>query len=778
MILDTRFKFTIIDYTTNPLGDSTVIDEPVGWDGVLFELQRLETHGFVNRLNVDGITFEFHTTAKDILVAAYDAYGVEAQVELKIEYKGKPSDAYTQIYLGLFKFSSYKKVCGFDCKVSCGVVQSGKYYLFHNRKNQPVDLSSLTSFDGDVLPAYIWLNKLVNIPAKNLRLLNDLECVPNGFGENLGVLSCNIFSVDRYNIFINFFFDVINTIQLNDQLTVESIIMYDNSAITPTNNILQEYVTNGGSPFYQRNGENENIICNNIYELYLNFNVDLLFDSLTPTTFEIPQVSMYAWIMKVDGTIDMIYTGAPQSCPPGSSLVTLNFTDNILIGGVTMEIGDQLFMGAVCIDAQGSFCIPAPCDLSVTVYQNLFEYNLVAESSCEDTSAKVSLINEVFARQIESYTNNEMTIKSDYFGRTDAQPYVSLSDGCGSLESLSKGLQIRGAKNVAGVEYSLIASFEDTFKNANGIHNIGYGVEDDSVRRGAGFECIRIEPYEYFYQSSILLTIDYPNEAETSVEQEVIYQGINVGYNIWATEEEGGLQDLYTSRVYNTGLTRTSNDVSVTSDFVASDFAIEVSRRMFGTSRKDFNYDDNVFIMCMYRDGINIYVEVGDTEVSPGIPLINTSDYIYSPETLKNSRITPVRNLMRHVSRLIRYLKPSLTWEFKFKEGKANYIAGIEHNPNPCAIEDVALGKLYENENINVSSFDDSADGTPILSSETITFSYPLNCEEWNDIIANPYGRIGYICPQDVSYSYGWIKNLQYNPTKGLATFTLIKEYT
>lgn len=27
------FQFTIIDYTTNPLGDSTIIEEPIGWDG-------------------------------------------------------------------------------------------------------------------------------------------------------------------------------------------------------------------------------------------------------------------------------------------------------------------------------------------------------------------------------------------------------------------------------------------------------------------------------------------------------------------------------------------------------------------------------------------------------------------------------------------------------------------------------------------------------------------------------------------------------------------------
>lgn len=778
MVADELFKFTIIDYTTNPSGDTYTIDEPVGWDGVEFELARLDTHGFVNRINIDGITFEFHDIAKDVLIAAYDNYGVEAKVELKIEWKGKPSDSYSQIYLGLFKFSTYKKICGFKCKVTCGVSQAGSYYLFHNRKSQPIDLSSLSSFDGSIgfLP-YTWLNKEVTIPAKLLQLENNLEGTIGSFGANLGTLTCDIIGVDTFNVFINYGFDTINVIQLNDQLTVSSIIMYDNAAITPTNNLLQEYLTQGGSPFYQRNGENENILCTNTYEIYLNYDVEVIFTSNTIQTFNVSQVSMYAWILRLDGSIDMFYTGTPQSVPSGSSTFNLTFVDNILIGGLDIKIGEQLFMGTICIDVQGDSCAPVSCDLSISSITNLFEYRLTVQSACENTNAKVSLINEVFARQVESYTSNEMTIYSDYFGRTDAQPYTSAADGCGSLEALSKGLQIRGALNNDNTEYSLVASFDDIFKNLDAIHNIGYGEEPDIVKTGA-YKWIRIEPYEYFYQSDILLEADYPNEVELAVDAENIYQGVAIGYNSWATEEEGGLQDLFATRMYSTLLTRASNTLSILSDFVASDFALEVSRRMFGSSKKDFRYDDNVFIICMARDGVDIVVEQGQTEVAPATPLIDSSSYIYSPETQKNSRITPIRNLMRHVKRIIRYLKPSIVWGLTFKEGKANYVAGIKHNDNPCIVEGTLLPMLYENDSLAVNSFENTADGYPILSSDNATFEYPLNCAEWSDILANPYGKVGYKCPQDTGYTYGWIKQLKYNPTKGLATFTLIKEYT
>ena len=41
------FKFTITDYTTNPSGTSTIVDEPIGYDTVAMRLKRdTRWHGF------------------------------------------------------------------------------------------------------------------------------------------------------------------------------------------------------------------------------------------------------------------------------------------------------------------------------------------------------------------------------------------------------------------------------------------------------------------------------------------------------------------------------------------------------------------------------------------------------------------------------------------------------------------------------------------------------------------------------------------------------------
>lgn len=773
MILDTRFRFTIIDYTTNPLGDSMVIDEPIGWDGVQFELARLDTHGFVSRLNVDGITFEFHSTAKDILIAAYDSYGVEAQVELKIEYKGNPSDSYSQIYKGLFKFNTYEKICGFECKVTCGVSQDGYYYLFANRKNQSVTLDNATglaSFDGTILTPYTELHKFYSIPAKALKFSNksSSNSVSGSFPQGTFISnSWNGFAYGIESIIFCLPQETVLSNEIEEQQYFEQLVNGDASATPNTGTIKYWYEQGGLLPNFT-NKELIGISCDNTtIDLNIGINATIVLNSIGASldysycSFDV------AYIFPESGTIVQLFNGTHHTTGGFNHTHTVNISEVVSLTGITLPKGAYLFYGISFIGV-----LQTAQYQDFTVYYNIsnFDYELINYSNCDPTPAKVSMINEVFARQVESYTNAQMTVKSDYFGRTDSEPYTSSSDGCGSLECLSSGLQMRGALDANNTLYSLKQSFDSTFNSMSKIHNIGYGVEPDSIR-GGDYKWIRIENYEYFYQSDVLLELDYPNEISNKVVSSDIYSKVNIGYNNWATEEDGGIQDIFSTREYGLNLKRANNTLDILSDFIASDFAIEVTRRLYGLSKKDWRYDDKTFIMCMFRDGGFKYIEQGSD-----IPIISSS-FVYSPDTLKNVRITPIRNFLRFVPVLLRYLKPSLTWEFKFNNGTANYIAQLQNDNVDCFLHDYSV-LLAENETVNQTIYSNQDNYLPILSNDLVTFDYPLNCSQWNDITANPYGRIGYKCPQDNDYTYGWIKSLQYNPTKGLATINLIKEYT
>jgi hypothetical protein len=54
------------------------------------------------------------------------------------------------------------------------------------------------------------------------------------------------------------------------------------------------------------------------------------------------------------------------------------------------------------------------------------------------------MVNEALSRLAEVITNGNLRVYSDYFGRTDAQPYTSGSDGAAGLTAITNGLLIRG----------------------------------------------------------------------------------------------------------------------------------------------------------------------------------------------------------------------------------------------------------------------------------------------------------------------------------------------
>ena len=74
------YQFTLTDYTINPLGISTIIEEPNGWDGMELSLKRDdETHGIFFDCSIDSL--EFYGEGAAIIKTAYDLQKVEAKIE-------------------------------------------------------------------------------------------------------------------------------------------------------------------------------------------------------------------------------------------------------------------------------------------------------------------------------------------------------------------------------------------------------------------------------------------------------------------------------------------------------------------------------------------------------------------------------------------------------------------------------------------------------------------------------------------------------------------------
>jgi hypothetical protein len=226
------------------------------------------------------------------------------------------------------------------------------------------------------------------------------------------------------------------------------------------------------------------------------------------------------------------------------------------------------------------------------------EIDFSIASLCQDTPCATYFVNEAMSRCVESYTNGAMQVYSDYFGRMNAQPVASPADGCGGNEVITNGVRIRGCIMPDGSAIpKMFTSLQDMFTALDAIHNIGVGLEADPNR--PGFYRLRVEPYEWFFNSTILLSCDNILKLDRSVQQSLLPSTFTVGYEQFETWNNNGLYDIFGKRSYRTPLNQLQNAYNKVCKWMASDYAIEFTRRQFGVTTSDSRYDDSTFILCL-----------------------------------------------------------------------------------------------------------------------------------------------------------------------------------
>lgn len=670
-------KFTITDYTTNPSGHSTVVNEPVGWDSTTLRLKRDKNwRGFFDFFDDSYNQMQWHGTAMHILKNAYETNGVDANCQLKVEYACSDTDIYKQVYSGKFVFARYALVCADYCYVLCGVDNTGCLMAFKNRYDQKVNLDSLEYFDkpecggqidtvttatmdfsGNTITLYgyqlnddtenRWIQitgstgndgyyfvTSVTIVGLNTQIVVDATlvteagaeariqsfCLPKyaGLGKQIVLPSKKILRENSW--------EIANTVRYytDDVLSSEVISTpanyyfafdwtIDNLTEINTSNrfeFLDGFIdTASSNPFFELQNIYSGIIdierdstlqCSYEYEIDIRIDGALLMqtiDTVNDLAGEI--VLLYGKPGEFAGTITL-QSGLTS---PVNDAINVNYS-----GTITLTPGDRIYLvyaikGFKYLTGGGGGGPADPFDLTITI--NSASLSIKSTQECENTSARVYLVNETLSRMAEAYTNNCVKVKSNYFGRVDSLPYPSITDGCGALECLTSGLIIRSREQEKvriGSEFikpPFQLSFKDAFESLKSIHNIGMGIEENTEDGG---EWIRVEPVSHFFNNSVLITCTAINELKTAVDQEMIYSRTAIGYNKWSTEIAQGLNDIFTKREYRTSQKATNSLYQMLSNFIASDYAIEVTRQQFGSNTKDWRYDNDTFIVCLTKN--------------------------------------------------------------------------------------------------------------------------------------------------------------------------------
>ena len=663
-------RFTITDYTYDINGVDTVIDEPIGWDGIHMRLKRDKTwHGFFDFIDDSLTSLRYHGNAYTILKNAYELKGIEANVLLKIEYKCSETDAFEELYKGRFMFVSYAEFCGKDCAVEVGLESSTCIMKLRNRYDQKVNLDDLSTFD-DVCVDDTSSTTGIFVAPNQITLLASYPGIAPGQTIDLsGTVSNNgTFTVVTASINFSGYteIEVVEAIVdeapasvtisgcielltlpayngLNKPLLLKGKeILYTNEwqMNTPYNKTFSDGLFAGrttsdqsvhilafewnriilseirdSDPFEyfkeafsgalsdyvnQYNGIVKNSIasglqCSSDFDIELNLEGAIDFETNDNVNWTGRFFLLYG--QGADPNSGGDYQAIPLTPAFGSSgLNTYTYNVNINYSGtITLRPNDKLYLHFIMTNVQ---YFTGPTDaFQIDINFTTAYLKITNTSVCEQSFTKGYYINEVFSRIAEKYTNDCLRVYSEYFGRTNSQPYATETTGCGALEMLTNGLKIRGAKLQNNQEPSLTVSMKDVFDGMNAIHNIGMGLEEDTDRPGE--MRLRIEPYKFFYQDDDYFSLEFVNEIKKSAQENEFYSLFKVGYQKWETETNNGLNDMFATREYRTEISTAKNTLDRICKFIASDYAIEVTRREFGKNTKDWKYDNDTFIICV-----------------------------------------------------------------------------------------------------------------------------------------------------------------------------------
>ena len=382
-------------------------------------------------------------------------------------------------------------------------------------------------------------------------------------------------------------------------------------------------------------------------------------------------------------------------------------------------------------------------------------------STLSEISVPMFYIYEAFARTLQLISGKHLPIYSKFLGRIDSSPETYITDGFGSLISITNGKWIRQFDPNAN---QLNFSLKELFNSINAIHNIGLGFETIS----GDLKC-RIENEVYFFD--ITDNSSYPGETQfyqvnqildlsgylnnEMISKEVLpdwyANEIDGGYGTFEYENVQGLKEFNTKSNWATPIKSVKSKLNLISTYRADTQGVNKLREKpvatFPT--EDVSGDNDVFMFDVKRGGTYVFT----------VKTWDDFDYIsggVDPQSSYNLNFSPRRNLERHGNR-INSMRLKTTDEIQWLKSDKN-------NSLVTQRKDETTQKA-ENADILVTTLD-----LGYWIPEAYIFEAPVNLTTLTAIQANPRGVIKIGVDK-----YGWILDVQTNNEKKKGTFKLLR---
>jgi hypothetical protein len=727
----------------------TEIPEPVGWDGLeLIILRNEKSHGIGATYSDLSLKF-YGETAISILEEAYNT-DIDSEVILSCENDD------IEEYQGKLDFEGYGKYFedGY-CYITAKVVDNNIQTVFNNRQEQKVDIDSLTALDGESLTSYEAASKEIDLPSKTILLISNLD-----FDEERSIE--NIIGYRHWRpsgdteIYSGGGFIFGQKIIKN-----EFEVVYDVDGISRYfyHNTYNKYL-------FFRYFQDKNLIISNP-QIIVDFDFDAIYKMTLPSLPMIYEPEDY--ILPYPGiksiSFDIMKNGV---IIPDYHTVLFDSSDSWMRDNIRIEFNQTFNLSDLTDQDEFDYFFSmelAKAEIvngseNLRFFQQIRKANIEvrANSKTETTKAKISLVHETTSRIVESITNGQLNVKSDYYGRTDSNINPTEQNGTGSFRGLTNGLRIRNAIDPESNEYKFTLSFSDIIKGLQPIDNIGYGI---SFENGCLF--LRIESWFWFYKNDIVFEINNSEKKERTLNSDETFSILKIGYKKYETESTNGLDAIHTEREYRTRLKLKANTLEQISEFIADGYAIEITRRKSLESTTDWRYDNDTFIICLGRE---ILLATGQILRYLTDSKISNASNIIDPNTVINARISPARMAKRWMNKVLQFGFGNAE-NMTFTSGTGNLIAQGSAQGSTIVsnrridFSDTDIEIYKENQNFTGDEI--------VLLPENIKISdYPITKEQYSIIKDNPYGTI---MVDDVPC---FIKEIKYKMQKNTASFVLI----
>ena len=763
--------------------DDVEVEEPIGWDGVEFTAKRLDNHGIDQPFSS---SIQFYGKGARILQQSFRDRFLSGNVTIKIESSQKVNGI-PYVYEGLVDFTTYEEIntCDTDSwSVSVGILQDEFRDKFKARYDVEIDLFGTKDLDNNTIPYGGFTSRLMRLHGQRLKLTAD--------GGNLANTSKLIQKEDA--------------LWSRDEFCMVMPIYWSNSDFQEIFGTTKDVVglTYSNTNVIFTDNSNQNVprtLTLSWKPFYLGFLFTFSDDFDIPRATQSMGLVLTINVFNDDGTDYAVHYVAAS---PLSFIDAPSYTNWYEAGGSyaftvpadgrvafylqwggqgTIKVG-VTGQGDSTKEYKANIILPKGVDIILT------ETNKASASQCYCIPV-YNFLNRI----IYQLTGSNNKLLSDCFNEA--------SDGVYANNVITTGLLLRRWNPPTGQNVQVRTSFKKAFESLAAIFNLGWAFE----KQLDGSYSIRVEPFEYFYDNTIELTIQNPNELKQAPVSDNYFSQLKLGFSDnWKNMALGGVDAVCTDRNYfidnkaiKYGETSTFERKS---DIIGEGIAIEYSRRLqfydINAGSSDRPNDYALFIIWTIREDTSIFLggwdqyrleneSLSDTITLPKYNASWSSDLSngFSPRWGDNLRRynlfhTSTRVALRNWSYLGMNVFGLLQPEFRFQVGeyRTRFDSAVNELIQPNVIENTSTTpsgavRLAEDGNISTTIIRDEFKDyklKPII----FEFEYPQAfCDFIQLANYTPYRKVKVIMG-DFSID-GWILDIKNKPEDNSGGTTIFR---